>query len=205
MLGFAHPGTVRTEFMMSVLQLLEFPPCPVQVTHVRGPEISANRNQLTAWFLASDHAWLWMVDADIAFSRLTLYHLLQAADPGTAPVVSALAMTSFDTSPDQFPVMKMARGGSRFDPILNWPKDTLFRVDGIGAACILIHRSVFERIGEQGSGSELWWSDLVIDGRQIGEDLSFCLRAAKASIPVHVHTGIEVGHVKPVMLGRVSL
>ena len=38
----------------------------------------------------------------------------------------------------------------------------------------------------------------------LGEDLTFCLRCAAAGIPVHVHTGVQFGHVKPVMLGKVT-
>jgi hypothetical protein len=38
----------------------------------------------------------------------------------------------------------------------------------------------------------------------MGEDMTFCLRAAAAGIPVHVHTGVQVGHMKPQMLGKVS-
>jgi hypothetical protein len=38
----------------------------------------------------------------------------------------------------------------------------------------------------------------------MGEDLTFCLRCQAAGIPVHVHTGIQVGHMKPVMLGKVT-
>jgi hypothetical protein len=34
--------------------------------------------------------------------------------------------------------------------------------------------------------------------------LTFCLRAAAAGIPVHVHTGVQVGHIKPQMLGKVT-
>lgn len=38
----------------------------------------------------------------------------------------------------------------------------------------------------------------------MGEDLTFCLRCAAAGIPVHVHTGVQVGHMKSVMLGNVT-
>jgi hypothetical protein len=45
---------------------------------------------------------------------------------------------------------------------------------------------------------------MIVDGRQQGEDLSFCLRCAMAEIPVYVHTGVQVGHMKAVQLGQVS-
>jgi len=41
-----------------------------------------------------------------------------------------------------------------------------------------------------------------MNGRRVGEDLSFCLRARSAGVPVNVHTGVQVGHVKSRMLGK---
>jgi hypothetical protein len=38
----------------------------------------------------------------------------------------------------------------------------------------------------------------------MGEDLTFCMRAAAAGLPIHVHTGIQVGHVKTTVLGKVN-
>jgi GT2 family glycosyltransferase len=38
----------------------------------------------------------------------------------------------------------------------------------------------------------------------MGEDLTFCLRAAAAGYPIHVHTGVQVGHMKSTTLGKVG-
>jgi hypothetical protein len=38
----------------------------------------------------------------------------------------------------------------------------------------------------------------------MGEDMTFCLRAGAAKIRIHVHTGVQIGHMKPTMLGKVG-
>jgi hypothetical protein len=34
------------------------------------------------------------------------------------------------------------------------------------------------------------------------EDLSFCMRAGALDIPVHVHTGVQASHHKPIWLAE---
>ena len=49
------------------------------------------------------------------------------------------------------------------------------------------------------------WYDRVPNtstGQLMSEDLSFCLRAGALGIPVHVHTGVKVTHLKPVWLSE---
>jgi hypothetical protein len=49
-----------------------------------------------------------------------------------------------------------------------------------------------------------WFREIVVDGRDFGEDMSFCLRANVAGFPIHVNTGVRVGHIKSAMLGEVT-
>jgi hypothetical protein len=62
----------------------------------------------------------------------------------------------------------------------------------------LIHRSVFEKLGPNP------YEPLrnPTTGELIGEDLSFCARAAQLDIPIHVHTGVPTSHLKPVWMGE---
>ena len=94
MLGFIHGGTVRTEFMSSVLAVLAGPHTSPLIGGVvdasAGPLIAMARNMLVKRFLKSDLGWLWFVDTDIQFAPGTLEKLMDAADPQGAPVVSAL-------------------------------------------------------------------------------------------------------------------
>ena len=80
-----------------------------------------------------------------------------------------------------------------------YPVNTMIKVGATGAACILIHRSVLERIGKE------WFNQIPVpDGSLEGEDISFCHRCMDADIPIWVHTGIRTTHMKTVWLSEID-
>jgi hypothetical protein len=82
-----------------------------------------------------------------------------------------------------------------------WPEDTVMRVAGTGAAALLIHRRALEAAGKRAADAAApWFRESQTKTALMGEDLTFCLRCAAAGIPVHVHTGVRVGHMKTTML-----
>jgi hypothetical protein len=77
----------------------------------------------------------------------------------------------------------------------------------------LVHRSALERMrdfipkggwprrharaGKRGfSDTYPWFQEMEHDGQPVGEDITFCWRAAMAGIPVYVNTAVQMGHVK---------
>jgi hypothetical protein len=59
---------------------------------------------------------------------------------------------------------------------------------------------VFERIGVK-YGRE-WYHRVPARDGSMGEDLSFCMRAAAMDIPIHVHTGVRTTHAKRIWLSE---
>ena len=209
MLGFIHGGTVRAEFMSSVLAVLAGPYTSPLIGGVvdatAGPLIAMARNMLVRRFLESELEWLWCVDTDISFAPDTLTRLAGAADPQTAPVVSALYWITLggDQVPAAYTAGPDGDGELTFSHLTTWDGDALTEVDAVGAGCMLVHRTVFEDIRDAHDGEPCWFRELTAGRKQVGEDLSFCIRLAGREVPLHVHTGIEVGHVKAVMLGKI--
>lgn len=205
---FCHPGEVRTEFMMSVLHAAK-PGGPISQVkdHAAGPVLTIARSDMARDFMKTDCDWLWFVDTDMVFTPRTLPALLKWADPVQRPVVGALCMAiaNKELRPTMYLVQREPSFGfAPCDPD-GYPKDKLVRVDATGCACLLIHRTVFDRLTKQNPDDEnLWFTEMVVDGVALGEDLSFSLRLAMAEIPLFVHTGIKVGHIKPIKLGDVS-
>ncbi|SRR6266567_2663851 len=209
MLAYPHPGTVRGEFMTRVLAAVHDENSRIgQLGDLKtGPGIGLARNALAKRFLESDMEWLWMLDSDMVISLNTLPALLEAADPDERPIMGAMCCviaeeqvraTIYTTGRDD-------EGAFGFKHIQEPPPNTILRVDGTGCACLLIHRSVFGRMAAaKPEFAGLWFSEMIVEKHQMGEDLSFCLRCAMAEVPVFVHTGIEVGHMKSVQLGNVS-
>lgn len=212
MLAFPHNGTVTTGFALSVLAAVHAPGSRIGgVTDLRtGPFLAHARGEIAKRFLATDGMdWLWMIDTDMVFSADTLPALLDWADPEQMPLIGAACRT---LAGDGQVIITAYRAGKEETGEYGLtslsgtglPGDTLIQVDATGCACLLAHRSVFTRIDQNNpAGPGLWFAEKIIDGRIFGEDMSFCLAAADAGIPVHVHTGVQAGHLRPMQLGEV--
>ena len=174
-----------------------------------------SRNKLVAAFLEEGTAdWLFWIDTDMGFAPDTIDRLMAAADPVERPVIGGLCFTQREETSDGMGGWRCRAtptvfdwthledtGQMGFSVRWNYAPDTLTRVAGTGSACVLIHRSVFEKIkAEYGT-----WYDRVPNttmGQVISEDLSLCLRACALDIPVHVHTGVKTTHQKTLWLAE---
>lgn len=204
--GYVHPGTVRAEFMTSLLGVLRRGATHLdEVLAVRsGPNIAAARNLIVERFLAEQRApWLWMLDTDMVFAADTLDRLVAAADSRTRPIMGALCYQETDDGQVR-PTMYELVEGPAFAWYQQWPDDAAVPVAATGAACLLMHRTALENIASRNRSRNTpwpWFKETEFGGRRIGEDMAFCLRAGVARIPVHVHTGIRAGHVKSTVIG----
>jgi len=173
------------------------------------------RNKAVKLFLEEREAeWLFWIDTDMGFTADTIDRLLAAADPVERPIVGGLAFTqrrehSDDmggwrcrATPTVFDWLKLDNGQMGFAVRWGYTPDMLTRCAGTGSACILIHRSVFERIQEK--FGPVWYDRIpnTTMGQVVSEDLSFCLRAGTLQIPVHVHTGVKTSHQKTLWLAE---
>jgi GT2 family glycosyltransferase len=168
------------------------------------------RNTAVRDFLRDSTAdWLWWVDTDMGFMPDTVDRLFEAADPTDRPVMGALCFANREVDNDGMggrralaaPLIlhwthEFVGGEAGFETRWDYPRNTVVRCDGIGSACVLIHRSVFEKVREQ--YGEHWYSRAPnpSTGELISEDLSFCARMMALDIPVHVHTGVPTTHAK---------
>lgn len=167
----------------------------------------AARNTVAEQFVASRADWLLWIDTDMGFTADTMYKLVAVADPAERPVVGALCFASrqyahdgmhgYRTRPQPtiFDWLVGDDGKPRFASVPMYPVNQLVQVAGTGAACILIHRSVFERLAEKFGPT---WYDRTpgTDGKLLGEDISFCVRCSALEIPLHVYTGVRTTHFK---------
>lgn len=172
------------------------------------------RNKAVAEFLGdSAAAWLWWVDTDMGFLPDTVDRLVEAADPAERPIVGALCFANREMDNDGMggrrgvaaPVVldwKTIDGESGYDVRWDYPRNTVTRVDGVGSACVLIHRSVLERIAAEFGPNWYARARNPSTGQMISEDLSFCVRASALSIPIHVHTGVPTTHAKRIWLAE---
>lgn len=213
--GFLHPGHYTHCFAESLRDLLLFDLTgKARTAHDHGTlgkecgagDISEGRNQLAKVMCDESRAeWLFMVDSDMGFEPDTLERLLASADPKERPIVGALCFAlKTDGRRDLFGISYRSvptlyqwyDDGEQvgFVPMLDYDEG-LVPVSGTGAACLVIHRSVLERI--RAKYGDVWFDPIRHpSGRRIGEDLSFCVRAAAIDVPVHVDTTVKTTHDK---------
>lgn len=209
MVGFVHGGWIRAEFLNAVLNAVSGPDSDPAIGGVisssAGPLLALGRNNLVAQFLDSDFDWLCSIDTDIVFATDTVSRLLESADPVETPIMSAVYHV-FDNGVKVQSVYMNMSGGTELDVknVEITSEDSVVEVFAVGAGCLLVHRSVFEKIKKGTNDEPCWFREVVIDGRDFGEDISFCLRANVAGFPICVNTGVQVGHIKSAMLGSVK-
>jgi len=189
--GFPHGTLVHAFFMTSVFRALELPEFVHDMIQTNsGPMISGARNSIVRHFLshpAQPH-WLLSLDTDMVFGVDEVRTILKHADPDETPILGGLTFAG--NARYQFPVILREEGGE-LRQVHDYPRDTIFECDGTGAAFLLIHRRVFEKVPYP------WWHY-----GQYGEDEWFCERARKHGFPIKVDTSVKIGHVKPVVLNE---
>lgn len=221
--AYIHPDEVTASWHQSLMGLLA-----LDLAHearvLRGgwvaerctssASIPEARNDVVATFLSDrDAEWLFWVDTDMGFAPDTIEQLVAVADPETRPIVGGLCFAMKPVEADGMGGWRSAAvptiydwapipdgGGKGFVSRSVYQPDAVVQCAGTGSACILVHRSVFERIAADGRGA--WYDRIPNNGGFIGEDLSFCLRAGALGIPVFVHTGVRTTHYKPAWIGE---
>lgn len=169
----------------------------------------AARNKAAKTFLEERPAadWLLWLDTDMGFAPDTADRLLAVADPKTRPVVGALCFAYKQLSGDGMGGWHAAPRPTIFDWVADgaeqgfqgrttYPVNELVQCAGTGAACILVHRSVFERI--RAELGEVWYDRALnpVTRGYFSEDLSFCMRLGVVGLPLFVHTGVRTSHAK---------
>lgn len=214
--AYLHSHNVSHSWHESIMRLVAYDAAndgrivatggPFMIRCDSGGLVESRNLAVTKFLDETEHEWLWFVDTDMGFLPDTVDRLLDAADAAQRPVVGALCFGLREVAydgyggrrvmpvPTLFAPARDADGNVGFATRWQFPSDTLVQVAGTGAACLLIHRDVLEKLR---AGGDTWFDPVRYgDGRPVSEDLSFCYRLGTAGIPVFVHTGVKTTHHK---------
>lgn len=213
-LAYIHPGEVSSYFLESMLtttltdvgrEMAGERPRIIRniLQEWSSANVSAARNTLTQRFLdRPDGDWLLWVDADMQWEPDAIEQLLAAADPETRPIVGGLCFGM--SKGGLFPtIYQWAEIDGQFTTVRvrDYPRDALVRCAATGAAFLLIHRRVLESMtARQFDRAFPYFQESSGNGAPVGEDLTFCIRAGILGFPVHVLTGVRIGHHKSHLL-----
>lgn len=204
-IAYLHPGMVSGYFHESLLA--------TALWDVNGPRhianylqewssanISAARNTLVSRFLgdASQPEWLLFIDSDMQWRHDAIDQMLAVADREMVPILGGLCFGSAHGR--LFPTLyTLTKRDGKLTCVraVDYPRDQLVRCDATGAAFLMIHRDVLVAMRDrQFNRTFPWFMEQELDGDAVGEDIAFCLRARQMGYPIHVHTGIKIGHHK---------
>lgn len=209
---YLHRSDVGHNFMESMLELRGSDTVTLteRVPILCGAgSLVESRNQSARVFLDSGSEWLLNVDSDMGFAADTVIRLVESADPVERPIMGALCWAQGSVERDglngysfrQRPTimaMNHEPGGKAFGFVGSFEYDQVIECDATGAACLLVHRTVFEKI--EAEYGPVWWDRMELNDTIAGEDVSFCLRAKSLGFPTHVNTGVPTNHLKPCYL-----
>ncbi len=222
-LGWVCPGTVSSRFMDSVLRFVFASNGEVLLGNREdaviagykfiesGPRIASARNRLVREFLDEpsfkDVEWLLMLDSDMVFDEKLLPALFQEVRDAQGnlkrPIVGGLCFGGGrgKVFPTMYEIVDPAtHNGEAVHIITDWSEGAAVQVDATGAACLLVHRSVYETMHERIGEPVPWFAESIYKGAEFGEDWTFCLRAGSMGYPIIVNTNAKVGHQKPITM-----
>jgi len=192
----AGGSAVAQEWAASLRELLlKRPRFDEKVIAVRGVILFDNRNKVTRQFLDSGRKWLLMTDTDIVFTPEDVDALYDAAGrhgPGVySGIVVSLGHTGIRPIYGDWSYAAQTCKFRKEPHPADAPDEPMAMVP---TAFLLVHREVFEALGDDG-----WFDHLrATDGskRIFGEDIAFCLRTLEAGYPIYVVPKARPGHVK---------
>lgn len=201
--GYVSGQMVHEAFMVCMIGLFGFDAgqrrCITSMCRGKGLYVPGNRNEAVRAFLTSTTEYLIFIDTDIIFEAQQVYELLDAADPVERPIVSGLYFTYLDEH--IYPVWHETYEDGDLGTVRKVAPG-LQELTGTGMGFCVIHRKVFEAMAAAHPNYPWQWFDHDAftrpDGTtmMMGEDITFCMRAAKAGFKTWGHGGVCVEHEK---------
>jgi len=155
------PGGVSIDWAVAFTNLRR--PAICEVSRISGYPFGEARTYIANEMLKAGYSWLFFLDSDVIPVPETIIQLMSHR----LPIVSALYYQRFphavsDIEVDYRPVMLRAitnaEGKISTTPIIDFKPGSLVEADFMGAGCLLIHRSVFERMLRAGIKRFFEWT-----------------------------------------------
>jgi GT2 family glycosyltransferase len=204
-IGVCDPGTVNGDFAFKLVELMQARgPKLGPLVRVKGNGLlSKLRNRVVKAFLDNtDSDWLLLIDSDEQLSVSTFDQLINTAHHTERPVVAGLVFAAFkDEGLYPKPVPAIFQDSPEgFLPLFKYDRNAIFEIDACGTGCMLIHRSVLEKMREVADPHQgtdwCWFWDGPLNGEWISEDLLFSRRIRQLGFSIHVNTAAILPHQK---------
>jgi len=154
-------------------------------------QLDTMRNEMVEECLKGDYTHLFMLDADMVYPPDTIVQLLLS----DVDIVAGFSARRIPPHIPLFFVDSKAEDSSECEYLCDagFPagKPGLYEVKAIGSAGMLIKRKVLESI----EPPYFSFSERTPEGKQVGEDVYFCIKARKAGFKVYCRTDLPYVHL----------
>jgi hypothetical protein len=163
--------------------------------------IENNKNACVRDFLSGPADTLLFVDTDHRYTAEQVYTLIDSLGPDR-PIVGGLYFNYWDDG-NIYPVWLERGEGGRLQNWTRVQRDTMVEVASVGGGFMAVQRRVFEEMAKVYTEDEdwVWFGRDVENRRQLGDDATFCIRAAKLGFKVWGNSHVIVDHKKGRWLG----
>lgn len=181
-------GWIHSNLIRSIIPQMQGRPLAISAGMV---PCEKARNHIVETFLSSDCTHVFMVDADTIPPDDAIDRLLKLDTDiatGITPIVNNDGVTSniFVTTEEEGKPLSMLEATKKKD---------LFEITGVGMACVLIKREVFEKLKKPVYAGVWFQNSKFVEG-----DIHFCGNAKEAGFKIMCDPTIVCHHVKQITL-----
>ena len=182
--------TVPVDFMTSMINMRKTSETAYAVQ--ANSMIYDSRNTLTAKALVNGYDRVLWIDSDMVFDEDLLERLNRDMDAGPDYVSALCFKRHIPTGPCVYREINYGQaedGTVRAEavPYNDYPEDMMFRCAGTGFGAVMVSTALLKDVWEH-------YGPPFNPLTQMGEDLSFCYRAAQLNYPMYCDSRIKVGH-----------
>lgn len=195
-IGVPTAKYIEAETFQSIYDLQIPDGCEVHFQYFWGYNVDQVRNIMTQWMLQNHFDYMLNVDSDIILPPDALVRLMQAQTPTVGITSGVYIQRKQGERIPEIYVHDARTGGQRNIHISDVQADTCLQVEGVGFGCCLVHRRVYEAVGNP------WfvYHDNIDFSRVVSEDVHFCDQARKKGFEIQVVTGVKCGHISKTTL-----
>lgn len=169
-------------------------PSICEASRISGIPFGEARTKIAHDMLDGGFSYLFFLDCDVIVPPDTLLRLISHR----LPIVSALYYRKYPKVISEIEVAyepcMFSESDGKAVSILDFRPGSMVEAGFVGAGCLLIHRSVFEKLLEKGVKRFFEWT-FQIDSAGYSEDFEFCKRVRSLlGLSIIVDTGIVAIH-----------
>ena len=178
---------VAAGFAQSLATLNKVGDCAI--SFVCGSLVYDSRNKLARQALEFGADYTVWFDSDMIFEPDTLKKLIEHLEKDDCDIISGLYFRrAVPFTPVLFKKLDLNGNHCQWSNYDDYPKDSLFSVEGIGFGCCAVKSEVLLAMTVK-------YKDFFSPINSVGEDLSFCWRARELGYRIACDSSIKCGHI----------